>query len=102
MYMDDINLFAKNEKEQETLIRTSMIYSQDIGMNFDIEKWAMLCRKKETTQRTTKSGKNQITLRERILEVYKIGLVLSFNGLSIFLGYLMPNPSFSKNSSGTI
>ena len=41
MYMDDITLFAKNEKELETLIRAVRIYSQDIGMEFGIEKCAM-------------------------------------------------------------
>ena len=30
MYIDDIKLFAKNEKELETLIQTIRIYSQDI------------------------------------------------------------------------
>ena len=34
MYMDDIKLFAKTEKELETLIPTVRIYSQDIGMEF--------------------------------------------------------------------
>ena len=43
--MDDIKLFAKNEKEFETLIQTVRIYSQDIGMEFDIEKFAMLVMK---------------------------------------------------------
>ena len=38
MYMDDIKLFAKNEKELETLIHALRIYSQDIGMEFGIEK----------------------------------------------------------------
>ena len=42
MYMDDIKLFSKNEKELETLIHTVRIYSQDIGMEFSIEKCAML------------------------------------------------------------
>ena len=42
MYMDDINLFAKNEKELETLIHAVRIYSQNIGMEFGIEKCAML------------------------------------------------------------
>ena len=37
MYMDDIKLFAKNEKELETLIQTMRIYSEDIGMEFGIE-----------------------------------------------------------------
>ena len=34
MYMDDINLFAKNEKELENLIHAIRIYSQNIGMEF--------------------------------------------------------------------
>ena len=45
MYTDDIKLFAKNEKELETLIHTVRIYSQDIGMEFGIEKCAMLIMK---------------------------------------------------------
>ena len=45
MYMDDTKLFAKNEKEQETLIHTVRIYSQDIGMEFGIEKCAILVMK---------------------------------------------------------
>ena len=52
MYMDDINLFAKNEKELETLIHTVRIYSQDIGMEFGIDKCAML---------VIKSGKQHMT-----------------------------------------
>ena len=42
MYMDDIKLFAKNEKELEILIQTIRIYSQDTGMEFGIEKCAKL------------------------------------------------------------
>ena len=52
MYMDDIKLFAKNEKELETLIHAVRIYSQDIGMEFGIEKCAML---------VMKSGKRHMT-----------------------------------------
>ena len=37
MYMDDIKLFAENEKEFETLIQTIRIYNQDIGMRLCIE-----------------------------------------------------------------
>ena len=50
--MDDIKLFAKNEKELETLIQAVRIYSQDIGMEFGIEKCAML---------VMKSGKRHMT-----------------------------------------
>ena len=45
MYMDDIKLFAKNEKEIETLIHAVRIYSQDIEMEFGLEKCAMLVMK---------------------------------------------------------
>ena len=45
MYMDVIKLFAKNEKELETLIHAVRIYSQDIGMEFGNEKCAMLVMK---------------------------------------------------------
>ena len=52
MYMDDIKLFAKNEKELESLIHTVRIYSRYIGMEFAIETCAML---------VMKSGKRQLT-----------------------------------------
>ena len=52
MYMDDIKLFVKNEKEQETHIHAVRIYSQDIGLEFGIEKCAML---------VMKSGKRHMT-----------------------------------------
>ena len=52
MYMDDIKLFAKNEKELETLIHAVRIYSQDIRMEFGIEKCTML---------VMKSGKRHMT-----------------------------------------
>ena len=52
MYMDDIKLFAKNERELESLIHAVRIYSQDIGMEFGIEKCAML---------VMKSGKRHMT-----------------------------------------
>ncbi len=45
MYMNDIKLFAKNEKELETLIHAVRIYSQDRGMEFGIEKSTMLVMK---------------------------------------------------------
>ena len=43
--MDDIKLFAKNEKGLKTLIHAVRIYSQDIGMEFGIEKGTMLVTK---------------------------------------------------------
>ena len=52
MYTDDIKVFAKNKKELETLIHAVKIYSLDIGMEFGIEKCAML---------VMKSGKRHLT-----------------------------------------
>ena len=45
--MDDIQVFAKNEKELETLIQTERIYSQDTEIRFDVEKCVMLIKKTE-------------------------------------------------------
>ena len=50
--MDDIKLSAKNEKELETLIHTVRIYSQDIGMEFGIEKCVKLVMKSVKQYRT--------------------------------------------------
>ena len=52
MCMDDVKLFAKREKELETLIHAVRIYSEDIGMGSVIEKSAML---------VMKSGKRHLT-----------------------------------------
>ena len=37
MYMDDIKLFAKNEKELKTLIQEVRIYSENIRMEFALK-----------------------------------------------------------------
>ena len=52
MYMDDIKLFAKYEKDLETLLHAVRIYSQDIGMEFAIEKCTMLVMKSGTRHLT--------------------------------------------------
>ena len=46
MFTDDIKLFEKNEKEQETLIHTVRIYSHDIEMEFVNEKCVLLVMKR--------------------------------------------------------
>ena len=72
MYMDGIKLFAKNEKEMETLKQTVRIYSQAIGMEFGIEKCPMLAMKSGKRHMTEKVALlNQVirTLGEK--EMYK-------------------------------
>ena len=44
--MDDINIFAKNEKQLEALIQTIRIYINDVRMAFVIEKRAREIMKK--------------------------------------------------------
>ena len=51
-YMNDIKLFAKNENGLETLIQAMRIYSEYIGMEFGIEKCAMLIMKSAKPQMT--------------------------------------------------
>ena len=50
--MDDIKLFAKIEKKLETLIQVMRIYSQDIGMEFGVEKCVMLIMKRRKRHMT--------------------------------------------------
>ena len=40
--MDDLQLYSCNEKELDSLVQTIHIFSKDIGMEFVIEKCAML------------------------------------------------------------
>ena len=78
MYTDDIKLFAKNEKELETVIHAVTIYCQDIGMEFGIEKCAML---------VMKSGKRHLTDGMELLNQDKIRM-LGENETYKYLGIL--------------
>ena len=64
MYLDDIKLFPKTEKELEILIQTVIIYIHDIDMDFDSKKMQHANNEKRKTtndgsNRTTNSRKNQ-------------------------------------------
>ena len=78
MYMDDIKLFAKNEKELKTLIHSVRIYSQDIRMEFGIEKCAMV---------VMKSGKRHLTDEMELPNQYKIWTLVE-NETYKYLGIL--------------
>ena len=56
MDMDDIKLSAKNEKELETLIQTLRLYSQDIGIEFGIDR--RMCQASNEKRQTTPNGYN--------------------------------------------
>ena len=78
MYMTDIKYLQKNEKELETLIHAVRIYSQDIGMEFGIEKCAML---------VMKSGKRHLTDGMELPNKDRIRTLREKGNLKI-LGYL--------------
>ena len=72
MYMDDIKLFAKKKKKKmKTLIQSTRIYSQDIGVELIRHRQMrpVSIEKRETIHdrrnRTTKARKNQNTRRKR-------------------------------------
>ena len=76
MYMDNIKMFAKNEKKKKdlkTLKQAVKIYSQDIRIEFGIEKCAMLImrrgKRKMTEWREPPNQEKIRTLREK--EAYK-------------------------------
>ena len=58
LYMDGIKLFAKNERELETLINAVRIYSQDIVMEFGTEK---MCHARHEKWKTTCDWRNGTT-----------------------------------------
>ena len=49
LFMDDLKLYAENEKSLESLVNTVQIFNDDIGMEFGINKCATLVLKREKT-----------------------------------------------------
>ena len=46
LFMDDLKLFAKNEKEIDSLVQTVRIFSDDTGVKFGLEKCAAMTMKR--------------------------------------------------------
>lgn len=44
--MNDLKLFSRSEKELSSLVQTIRVFSKHMGMEFGIEKYAMLVMKK--------------------------------------------------------
>ena len=47
LFMDDLKLYRRNEKELDSLVQTIRVVSEDLGKEFVIEKSATLVLKKE-------------------------------------------------------
>ena len=46
LFMDDLKLYVKSEKQTNTLVRTVCVFSTDIGMEFGIKKCGILTMKR--------------------------------------------------------
>ena len=50
LFMDYLKLYSRSEKGLDSLVQTVRIFSEDIGMEFGIEKCAMLVMEKGKSQ----------------------------------------------------
>ena len=76
--MDELKLYAENEKELDSLVQTVKVFSKDIGMDFGIEKCSMLVikRGKKTTSDGIKLPDNIVIKSLKEGEGYKyLGLL---------------------------
>ena len=46
LFMDDLKLYSPSEKRLDSLVQTVRVFSEDVGMEFGIEKCAMLVMEK--------------------------------------------------------
>ena len=47
LFMDDLKLYSRSEKGLDSLVQTVRVFSEDVGMDFGIEKCGMLEWRKE-------------------------------------------------------
>ena len=82
LFMDDLKLYSRSEKGLDSLVQTVRVFSKDMGMEFGIEKCAMLVMEKGKIVKSVgielPDGKVIKSLQEgesykylRILEAYK-------------------------------
>ena len=49
LFMDDLKLYSRSEKGLDSLVHTVLVFSEDIGMEFGVEKCAILVMEKGKT-----------------------------------------------------
>ena len=49
LFMDDLKLYSRSEKGLDSLVQTIRVFSEDVGMEFGIEKFVMLVMEKGKT-----------------------------------------------------
>ena len=73
LFMDDLKLYAKNEKSLESLVHTVQIFNDDIDMESGIDKCAPLVLKREKTAKFDGISLSDGRFRKRLIKraVYK-------------------------------
>ena len=80
--MDDLKLYAKSEKELNSLIQTVRMFSDDAGMVFGVEKCAVLVLKRGKMVRTEGIElPDEKRMREVSLDGYKYLGVLQLDSI---------------------
>ena len=73
LFMNDLKLHSRSEKGLDSLVQTVHVFNEDIGMEFGIEKCAMLVMEKGKVMQSVgielPDGKNIKSLQEG--EIYK-------------------------------
>ncbi len=65
LYMDDLKLYGKDEREIDSLVNTVRVISKDIGMEFNLKKCGVLVLKKRKSCEIVKSeGQKMKTIEE--------------------------------------
>ena len=72
--MNDLNLYAKNEKGLESLVQTVEIFSDDIAMEFGISKCAVVVLRR---RKITKLDGISLS-HERVIIIYKSRMICIF------------------------
>ena len=68
LYMDDLKLYSKKEREIDSMINTVRIFSEDIGMKFGLEKCARLIVERGKVKSTDGLQLNMGTIKDASLE----------------------------------
>ena len=71
-YIDDIKLYAKNEREIDSLIHLTRVFSDDIGMSFGLSKCAARCSQLASKGYTESHNQVASIVRRAICEWYGV------------------------------
>ena len=72
LFMDEVKLYTSNKKSLESLIQIARVFSNDIGMEFEVTKCAVLTMKKGKM-----ANSDEIALPNKTMKGLKQGTVTS-------------------------